>query len=165
MGLKIINSEEVKAQTVERGRTYGWSRKSITANADSEQIGASIYEIPPGKCAWLYHFHHANEELFCVLNGSGAIRTIDGEKPVRTGDFISAPAGEEGAHQFVNTGDEPLRYIAISTMIEPDIVEYPDSDKIFVMSGQAPGGAKSKRSISSVYRKSDTTDFWEGEPE
>ena len=165
MGLKIIHSDEVEAQTVEHGSSYGWSRKSITANADSEQIGASIYEIPPGKRAWLYHFHHANEELFYVLNGSGAIRTNDGEKPIKAGDFISAPAGEEGTHQFVNTGDEPLRYIAVSTMIEPDIVEYPDSEKIFVMSGQAPGGTKSKRSISSVYRKSDTTDFWEGEPE
>jgi uncharacterized cupin superfamily protein len=165
MGLKIIHSDEVEAQTVEHGKSYGWSRKSVTAKSDSRQLGASIYEIPPGQRAWLYHFHHANEELFYVLNGSALIRTIDGEKPVSAGDFISAPAGEEGAHQFVNSGDEPLRYIAVSTMIEPDIVEYPDSEKIFVMSGQAPGGDKSKRSISRVYRKSNTADFWEGEPE
>jgi len=165
MALKIIHSDDVQEQTVERRKSYEWSRKSVTAHSDAEKIGASIYEIPPGKRAWLFHFHHANEELFYVLNGSGVIRTIDGEKSVQEGDFISAPAGEEGSHQFVNTGDEPLRYIATSTMIEPDIVEYPDSDKMFVMSGQAPGGDKSKRRISGVYRKSDTADFWEDEPE
>lgn len=165
MSLKIIHTEEVKAQTVEHGKSYGWSRKCITANSNSEQIGASIYEIPPKKRAWLFHFHHANEELFYVLQGTGSIRTLDGEQPVKTGDFISAPAGEEGAHQFMNTGDEPFRYIAVSTMVEPDIVEYPDSDKMFIMSGQAPGGDSSKRSISSVYKKSDSVDFWDGEPD
>lgn len=35
----------------------------------------------------------------------------------------------------LNLADAPLRYLAIGTMHAPDVMEYPDSDKIGVAAG------------------------------
>jgi len=64
---RIINIDDVDFDNVTRGEIYAWSRKKITANLDSEKLGASMYEISPGKRAFMYHYHYANEELFYVL--------------------------------------------------------------------------------------------------
>lgn len=165
MTVEIISLSNVESAHMEHGKSYAWKRQKITEGSKAEKLGASVYEIPPGKKAFLYHFHHANEELFYILSGRGIVRVPEGEKEIKPGDFILAPPGKDGAHQLMNSSQEPLKYIAISTMIAPEVVEYPDSEKIFVMSEEAPGGEKSQRTISSIFRKSDTTTYWDGEPE
>ena len=60
--------------------------------------------------------------------------------------------GEEGSHQISNTSDEPLRYLCLSTMDEPDVLVYPDSGKIGVFAGSAPGGPKEKRTLHKYLR-------------
>jgi hypothetical protein len=70
------------------------------------------------------------------------------EHPVKPGDVIACPAGgPETAHQLVKTGETELRYLAVSTMLAPEVCEYPDSGKFSVISGSAPGGDKAMRSI------------------
>lgn len=165
MSDRIINISDVESNTVTHGKSYAWSRKKITAKLNSEKLGASVYEIPPGKRAFVYHFHYANEELFYVLAGKGAVRTPEGEKPITTGDFVAAVSGKDGAHQIINNSDAPLRYLVESTMIEPEVVEYPDSEKVFAMTDEAPGGEKKQRNVSLVFKKADATSYWEGEPE
>jgi hypothetical protein len=56
-----------------------------------------------------------------------------------------------------------LRYVSISTMREPDVTEYPDSGKITVFAGSAPGGDKAARRLAATWRKSDNVDYWSGE--
>ena len=56
-----------------------------------------------------------------------------------------------------------LRYLAISTMREPDVMEYPDSGKITVFAGAAPGGDKAARRIAASFLQEDAVDYWEGE--
>jgi hypothetical protein len=82
--------------------------------------------------------------------------------PVRPGDVALCPAGgAETAHQLINTSaSDELRYLAISTMNEPDVAEYPDSNKFAVLSGSAPGGDKSKRRLSFVGRSSGNVDYY-----
>ncbi len=41
---------------------------------------------------------------------------------------------EGSAHQLTNRGETNLKYICISTMIDPDIKIYPDSGKVGVVS-------------------------------
>lgn len=48
-------------------------------------------------------------------------------------------------------------------MIEPDIVAYPDSGKVGVFAGAAPGGPKEQRSINAFFRNDGATDYWDGE--
>ena len=165
MSEKIINIAEIESKTISHGSIYQWSRKKITDRLAGEKLGASVYEIPPGKRAFVYHFHHANEELFFVLTGKGIIRTPEGIKEINGGDCFVAVTGEEGAHQIINNSDAPLRYLAVSTMNNPEVVEYPDSGKVFVMAGAAPGGDKSQRDVNLIFSKANATDYWDGEPE
>jgi hypothetical protein len=48
-------------------------------------------------------------------------------------------------------------------MIEPDILAYPDSGKVGVFAGAAPGGSKQHRTLNAFFRHNDATDYWDGE--
>jgi uncharacterized cupin superfamily protein len=117
--------------------------------------------VPPGKKAWPYHLHHANEELFVILDGSGTLRHDDERYPIKAGDVISTGTGKGTAHQIVNTSDAELRYLAISTMIHPDIAEYPDSGKRAMVAGSPPG--RRPYALFEVVPEDSGVDYWEGE--
>jgi len=76
---------------------------------------------------------------------------------------VALPVGESGAHQIINNSDKPLRYLCFSTMIEPDMMVYPDSDKIGLFAGSAPGGPKQNRTSSKFLRGEAEVDYYEGE--
>lgn len=94
-------------------------------------LGCSLTVLSPGKRAFPYHNHRVNEELFIILSGVGTLRRGTEQYPLRAGDLIACPpGGPETAHQIINDGEGELRYLAVSTMQSPDLVEYPDSGKI-----------------------------------
>jgi uncharacterized cupin superfamily protein len=129
-----------------------------------KQLGCRLVVVPPGKKAWPYHFHHVNEELFVIIKGAGTLRYGGAEHPVKAGDVIACPAGgPETAHQLINTSEAELHYLAISTMMSPEVAEYPDSGKFGVMSGSAPGGDAATRRLWHIGRREDVRDYWEGE--
>jgi uncharacterized cupin superfamily protein len=120
--------------------------------------------VPPGKTAYPRHNHRNNEELFVILQGSGSYRRGEKKWPVRAGDAISAPAGDTAtAHQLSNTGDEDLKYIAISTRNDPDVCEYPDSGKFMVAAGIPPGGGMMTADFRILGREREILDYWDGE--
>ena len=51
----------------------------------------------------------------------------------------------------------------VSTMIATEIVEYPDSSKVAVYTGTAPGEDPVKRTFSYRGRLGPVLDYWEGE--
>ena len=57
------------------GEKSGYRRKQLGWAAGSEQLRCSLYEVPPGRRAFPYHYHLANEEALYVLEGSGTLRT------------------------------------------------------------------------------------------
>lgn len=137
-------------------------RKQLGAAADGTDLGCSLYALDPGQTAWPYHYHTGNEEAIYVLSGSGSIR-LDGEtQSLGAGAYVALPADERGAHRVNNDGDEPLRYLVMSTMREPDITVYPDSEKIGVYAGSPPGG-EDERTVEGYYRTEDSVDYWDGE--
>jgi uncharacterized cupin superfamily protein len=156
-----VNANDLDWKTVDRGES-GWRRKRLADAANGDALGCSLYELPAGKRAWPYHYHTANEEAIYVLAGAGRIRLAGETEPVEAGDYVALPADERGAHRVVNDGDEPLRYLAVSTMTDPDVMVYPDSDKIGVYAGAAPGGSE-RRVVDAFYRRDDDVDYWEGE--
>jgi len=104
----------------------------------------------------------ANEELFYVIAGEGVVRIGDESYPVHAGDVIVCPAGgPETAHHLLNiSASEELRYLAISTMLRPEISEYPDSQKFATFVEPVPGAPE--RSDRFVGRRS-RADYWDGE--
>ncbi len=159
----VVNENELKWGEQPHGERFGYRRKSLSSATGGENLGCSLYEVPPGRRAWPYHYHLANEEAIYVLHGSGTLRTGEREVAVSRGDYVALPVGEPGAHQITNTSEEPLRYLCFSTMIEPDAMVYPDSDKIGLFAGSAPGGPKAKRTLSKFLRSDTEVEYYEGE--
>ena len=135
-------------------------RKQLADAVDADDIGCSLYELPPGKCSWPYHYHTANEEAIYVLAGEGTLRTADGEHTLEAGDYVSLPADESGGHRVVNDGEAPLRYLAVSTMREPDVTIYPEMDKVGVFVGAPPGG-RGGRDFHAYYEVDGDVEYWE----
>jgi uncharacterized cupin superfamily protein len=73
------------------------------------------------------------------------------------------PTGADGAHAIKNTGDAPLEIFTLSTMEEPEVAEYPDSEKVYIMSGSPPGGDEEERTLNHVFRLSDAVEYNVGE--
>ncbi len=137
---------------------------AIAAPLGAKRLGARYVEVPPGKKAWPYHSHHGNDEMFVILSGRGRLRFGGESFEVGPGEVVVCPSGgPETAHQLAALGEEPLRYLAISTMNEPDVMEYPDSGKLTVFAGAPPGGDRTRRRVDITVRQDARTDYWDGE--
>jgi uncharacterized cupin superfamily protein len=128
-------------------------RTSVRPRIGGERIGASLYELDPGEAMFPYHLHHANEEWLVVVRGRPTLRTPEGERELRAGDTVCFPRGADGAHQVVNRSDTPARVLMLSTLIKPDLAEYPDSDKV-AMWGEG---------LRQLLRRTPQADYWDGE--
>ncbi|HEX4481232.1 MAG TPA: cupin domain-containing protein [Rudaea sp.] len=129
----------------------------------AKKLGYNVTEIPPGAAAFPFHSHLVNEEMFFVLDGSGEVRFADARLPLRKGDIVACPPGDQStAHQIINTGNAPLRFLAVSTLIDPEICEYPDSQKFSVSEKQRNADGTSD-GFRHVGRLRDKADYWEGE--
>ena len=166
--MEPINEADLSWATTERDET-AFRRKKLAAAAgerrDGErqpELGCSLYELPAGKRSWPYHYHTGNAEAIYVLAGGGLLRVDDDEHRLAAGDYVAFPPSREGAHRIVNDGDETLRYLAMSTMRDPDVTVYPDSGKIGVFAGSAPGG-EGERDVAGYYERDADVDYWEGE--
>jgi uncharacterized cupin superfamily protein len=84
------------------------------------------------------------------------VRTPDGDQVLEEGDVACFLRGPAGAHQVRNDSDTPVRFLLLSTMITPEIVEYPDSGKL------GARDANGKRLL--MIRPGEQLDYWDGEP-
>ncbi|RQG96473.1 cupin domain-containing protein [Natrarchaeobius chitinivorans] len=161
--MNSINEDDLEWTEYDRGEST-FRRKQLADAVDADDIGCSLYELPPGERSWPYHYHTANEEAVFVLDGEGVLRREDGEKPLEAGDYVALPANEDGSHQIRNESEKPLRYLMVSTMTEPDITIYPEMGKFGVFAG-APPGSRGERTFSGFYDLEDTVDYWEEDDE
>ncbi|ORE90067.1 cupin domain-containing protein [Aurantimonas sp. 22II-16-19i] len=162
----VVRLDELTLVSQTQGDRFAAAMAPIAAPLGAAHLGARLVEVPPGKAAWPFHSHHGNDEMFVVLSGTGTVRFGEARYEVTAGAVVVCPAGgAETAHQMIATGSEPLRYVAISTMREPDVMEYPDSGKITVFAGAAPGGDKAMRRVAASFRAEDAVDYWSGEEE
>jgi len=129
----------------------------------AQKLGYNVTAIPPGKRAFPFHNHRVNEELFFILEGHGQVRIGAHTHAVRAGDIVACPpGGPETAHQFINTGDSELKFLAVSTMIYPEICDYPDSGK-FAVAECARGTDGKPQGFRYIGRAESTLGYWEGE--
>lgn len=125
--LSKVPLEPMKAP---EGSPFGGLRQRIGTAIGAKKLGYSFFTVPAGKAAFPFHLHHTNEEMIYILEGEATLRLGKEEIAVSAGTFIACPPGQDYPHQLINTSNEDLRYLVVSTMEYPDISEYPDSHKI-----------------------------------
>lgn len=133
-------------------------RARLGRQAGAERLGLSLWELPPGEAAYPYHYHLTEEELLLVLDGRPSLRTPSGWWDLQEGELVSFPRGERGGHQLVNRTQDTVRFLAISTSGEPDVVMYPDSGKLGAFERLPEGGG-----LRAMFRVADTVDYYDGE--
>ena len=152
--IKHAKIEEIPAQHKCEHEDYEYFRRRFIPFGEAKNTLVSVYEIPPGKSAYPYHFHHNNEETFYIISGSGVLKTPEGERVVSAGELVFFPTGEQGAHKLTNSSEcENLVYIDFDVTHEVDITEYPDSGKIGIWG----------MGINELYPRSANVDYYEGE--
>lgn len=159
----VINVDELEPFDFGQGEGFAAKLAPMGKLIGMEKLGAMLTVVEPGKKAFPHHVHHHNEEMFIILEGEGTYRFGDDQYPVRAGDVLAAPpGGPERAHQIINTGDKTLKYIGISTKLEPEVAEYPDSGKFLVFS-QTQDGAPITARFNYIGRADTKLGYWDGE--
>ena len=126
----VLNLADAPVHAGSHGDNFSYALRPLASPLGAKAIGANVTTVPPGKAAFPVHHHRANEEHFFVLSGTGVVRIGSATYSVRAHDYIvNLPGAADLAHQLVNTGNEDLVYLAISTAVLPDVVGYPDSRK------------------------------------
>ena len=152
--IKHSKIEDIPASHKQEREGYEYFRRKFIPFGGAKNTLVSVYEIPPGKAAYPYHFHHKNEETFYILNGEGILKTPQGERTVKAGELLFFPAGPEGAHKLTNASrTENLVYIDFDVVHDIDIAVYPDSDKIGIWG----------MGINKIYPQDGNVDYYDGE--
>ena len=133
---------------------YEYFRRKFVPFGEANHTHVCVYEIPPEKTAYPYHFHYKTEETFFIISGTGTLKTPEGERTVTGGDLLFFPAGEAGAHKLTNASKtENLVYIDFDVTHELDVAVYPDSNKIGIWG----------MGINQIFPKSADVDYYDGE--
>ncbi len=141
---------------------FTWRRARIGRQAGCEKLGASLFELPPGASTFPLHVHHANEELAVVLAGQPTLRTLEGVRELAPGEVAAFPTGRGGAHRLDNRTRDPVRLLMVSTMLAPELNEYPDTGKAWART-YAPGGEPGPETVELIARPDQNLDYLEGE--
>ncbi|MFY7863346.1 cupin domain-containing protein [Roseateles sp.] len=108
--------------------------RSLSAVTGLTALGFQLVTLQPGRLAWEYHRHLYEEQCFYILAGQGHA-DIDGVlHALGPGDFLGF-AAQGAAHTLINTGTEPLVFIAARTHLELDVCDYPRLGKRLYMNG------------------------------
>jgi uncharacterized cupin superfamily protein len=156
----IVNLDDITAfDDVEENGIFTSKRALFSASIGARQLGYNLTVLPPGKVQCPFHVHRAEEEMFLILDGEGELRFGAARYPLKKHDVIACPTGgPELAHQIINTGSVDLRYLALSTLAEVEVCEYPDSGKVSVLA-ERPG----QPGLRKVFRAGETVDYYDGE--
>ncbi|KRA42649.1 cupin domain-containing protein [Devosia sp. Root635] len=156
----VVNLDRLSLRLDTIGTRFANDYAEIGTALGLKALGANYLVVPPGKTSMPFHRHHTSDEMFFILSGQGVYRFGDERIPVREGDCLGAPAAG-AAHQLINTGSEPLRYLALSNNTNAEVIEYPDSGRVRVDVGLSgfhryDGTFKQGGKLTSL-------GYWEGE--
>jgi uncharacterized cupin superfamily protein len=131
----LVNLDELEFDDVEENGYYTSRRALFSAGIGARKLGYNLTELPPGRAQCPFHSHREEEEMFLILEGEGELRFGDQRYKLRRHDVIACPTGDAGvAHQIINTGTAPLRYLSLSNLADTEVCEYPDSNKVGIYS-------------------------------
>lgn len=155
----IMNLDDVTFDDVEENGLYTSGRATISDHIGARDLGYNLTVLPPGKAQCPFHCHHGAEEMFLILEGEGELRFGAQRFPIRRHDVIACPpGGPEVAHQIINTGTTAMRYLSLSTLVEVEACEYPDSGKVLVAAGK-----RRNRALRKMFRAETVVDYYDRE--
>ncbi len=155
----ILNIDDAAFDDVEDNGFYTSRRATISDLIGAKKLGYNLTVLPPGKAQCPFHAHHAEEEMFFILEGEGELRFGEARYPVRAHDVIACPTGgAEVAHQIINTGSVEMRYLAVSTIADVEVCEYPDSGKVSAVAGE-----RGRRTVRKIFRGESEVDYYDRE--
>jgi len=108
--------------------------KSLGGATGMTALGFHVMTLAPGREAAEYHRHLYEEQCFYILSGRGTAIIDEQAHAVEAGDFLGF-AKNGAAHTLLNTGAEPLVFIAARTNLEQDVCDYPRQRKRLYMNG------------------------------
>ena len=152
----IVNVADVQPE-VREGETVARAVRDLGRAAGSYKTGIRHFEVRPAGLLNPPHCHSAEEEIFVVLDGEGAVELwphlrSGGEHEthaVRRGSVVARPAGSGRPHTF-RAGDDGLTVLAYGTRDPRDVTYYPRSGKV------------NFRGLGVIGRL-DVLDYWDGE--
>jgi uncharacterized cupin superfamily protein len=155
----LVNLDEVEFNDIEDNGFYTSKRALFSAGIGARKLGYNLTELPPGKAQCPFHSHREEEEMFLILEGEGELRFGDQRFKLRKHDVVACPTGDASvAHQIINTGSAPLRYLSLSVLSDTEVCEYPDSNKVGIFSS-ASGAAALRKMV----RAEATVDYYDRE--
>lgn len=154
-GIKITNKNLIEPKHKQEYEPYEYYKYEVTKRSKESQCYVAIYEIPPQKANYPYHYHLKSEEVFYIISGNGILETPNSNKIISAGDIIVCPPLEKGGHRIINSSQtEMLIYLDCDTISYPDIAYYPNSDKVgIILNGES----------NTFYKNHTDVDYYEGE--
>ena len=164
MSKPVINIADAPLMNGGNGKQFASKLSRLGPLIGASKLGCMLTIVAAGEKAFPRHAHHVNEEMFYIVSGEGTYRLGAETYPIKAGDLLSAPAGDVStAHQIVNTGKSELRYLAFSTKLDPDVVEYPDSNKFAVASLVPPDKGLMAAKLLYIGRRETSLGYFDGE--
>ena len=153
---KDVNLNNKFDPNVEHKHLFEFRNCNVTNPYGSGEgkLSVCFYVLEPGKENYPYHYHSSIEEVFYIISGKGTLKTIKGDIEIKEGDVIVMPPNENGAHKITNTSDSNLVYLDIDTVNSPEVVFYPELEKILVMA---------KKGFFKTYKINSEINYLEGE--
>ena len=96
------------------------------------------------------------------MTGRPTLRTLEGERELKPGEVVAFPTGRRGTHRLDNHSEEPARVLFVSTMLAPEVSEYPDSGKVWARS-YAPGAEPGTEEAFLIARPEDNLGYFRDE--
>jgi uncharacterized cupin superfamily protein len=94
------------------------------------QFGALVEVLQPGSRSSLRHWHHAEDELVYVLEGTVTVVEGDDETVLSAGDVATFQAGVPIGHFLINKSPKPTRCLVVGTRAPVDTIVYPDHHRL-----------------------------------
>ncbi|OOM77640.1 cupin domain-containing protein [Clostridium sp. BL-8] len=149
-----VKIKDIPSKHKSKHEGYEYYKRELVSKGAAEQCAISVYEIPPGKSAYPYHYHTKNEEAFYIISGRGLLKTPTECKEVSAGDFLFFPANEKAAHKLTNISEsEALIYLDFDTYNDIDVAFYPDSGKIGIWG----------KNIDQIFKTNLQVEYYDGE--
>jgi len=160
----VLNLADIPLRQTGNGKGFKAMIGPFSHIIGSDGIGCMLHVVEPGDKAFPFHAHHQIDELFIILEGEGTYRYGKEKYPIKAGDVCAAPAGPgaDRAHQIVNSGKATLKYLGLSSKVDTEVVEYPDSNKFGVVS-HFDWGKPEAGGIRFIGRAESGLDYFDGE--
>ena len=143
--------EDVPWEEYAHGERFGTRFRQLGEYGGCSHVGVCLEEIPPGRQAYVAHYHHLEEEQLLVLEGRPTLRLGERRIQMEPGGYVVFPAGQKVGHALVNETDEPVRYLIIGERDPNEVTVHTDTGRVGV------------RLTGAGYRMDESVDYWDGE--